>query len=203
MVWVKVCGVTTRAAAEAAVAAGADAIGLVLIESPRRISAKAALEISHGLDVERIVLIDTDTGDAALALTAAAGATGVQVYGSHASAVAEACRSAGYMVLRPARADSGFDLGHVAVDHIPLLDSGNPTMLGGTGIPFAWSGAADIERPFVVAGGLSSDNVADAIAATGAWGVDASSRLESSPGLKDPELVRAFVAAARQEQSPP
>ena len=90
LMWVKVCGVTTRAAAEAAVEAGADAIGLNLLGGPRRISVDEATGIGDGLDVERIALIDERDVDRAIELLSDVGATGVQPYGANAGAIATA-----------------------------------------------------------------------------------------------------------------
>ncbi len=76
-----------------------------------------------------------------------------------------------------------------------LLDTPTP-LYGGSGHRFDWSLAAGFPRRFIVAGGLDSSNVADAIHSAQPWGVDACSRLESAPGKKDPALVQAFVEAA-------
>lgn len=196
--WIKVCGVTTREAAEVAADAGADAIGLMLIDSPRRISPEEAASIGAGLDVERIALIDGEEPDQALETLSRIGATGVQPYGSRASTIAGRAAAAGYLVLRPVRVSDHVDLSAVALDQLPLLDVHHPQLRGGTGTTFDWSLAIGLDRPTVIAGGLGPDNVASLVARAHPWGVDASSRLESSPGRKDLDLVRAFVTNAKQ-----
>lgn len=198
--WVKVCGVTSREAAEVAAEVGADAIGLNVMEGPRRITLKAAALIGGDLDVERIVLLDETDPDRALEVLSAVGATGVQPYGTGASVIATRAVDAGYLVLRPIPVVDMVDLSTVPVDQIPVLDAPHVNLRGGTGATFDWSQAAGLTRPVVVAGGLDPDNVDSLIAHTDPWGVDASSRLESSPGRKDLDLVRAYVTNAKQAQ---
>lgn len=204
MVWTKVCGVTDRTAAESAVAAGADAIGLQLIDSPRHVTVDEARVLSRGLDVERIVLLDESDPALALRILDRIEATGVQPYGSAAEAVAEAARDRHYLVLWPVPvASEPPRWTTIHPDHVPLLDARHETLAGGTGRQFDWSLVADSPRPFVLAGGLAPDNVARAVASVRPWGVDASSGLESTPGRKDPNLVRAFVEAAKRGASTP
>lgn len=201
--WVKVCGVTNRESAEAAVEAGADAIGLNLMEGPRRVSVSKALEIASGLDVERVALIDVEDRDRAMKLLVDLEATGVQPYGRWAGRIAEAATEAGYLVLRSVPVSDEVDLSSVPLGQVPLLDGSHPVLRGGTGAVFDWSLAVDLDRPVVVAGGIGPDNVGDLIAEVQPWGVDASSRLESSPGRKDPELVRTYVLNAKQANLQP
>lgn len=198
-VWVKVCGITTREAAQAAVEAGADALGFVFLDSARRVTAEAATRIGAGLDAERVALVEGDVRDA-LQILEAIDATGVQPYGKSAAEIASRATDAGYLVLRPVAVRPGFELefARVPVDQLPLLDTHDPDRPGGTGRTFDWGWAATLERPFVVAGGLGPDNVAAVLARLRPWGLDASSRLESRPGLKDPALVRSFVTSAKQ-----
>jgi phosphoribosylanthranilate isomerase len=84
--------------------------------------------------------------------------------------------------------------------HLVLLDAAHATLAGGTGCRVPFPAAADLarERPVMLAGGLDHDCVAEAIGAVRPFGVDASSRLESAPGIKDPDKVRRFVAEARR-----
>jgi phosphoribosylanthranilate isomerase len=94
-----------------------------------------------------------------------------------------------------------------AVDWPPglllLADSRHPSMAGGTGVAFAWDLAADLALRYrlMVGGGLAGDNVGAAVRRLRPWGVDASSRLESSPGIKDAARVREFVRAARAAEA--
>ena len=86
------------------------------------------------------------------------------------------------------------DLAAISGDELPLLDSDS---IGGTGTTFDWSWLDGLDRPFVLAGGLGPDNVAAAVERVRPWGVDASSGLESAPGVKDLAKVAAFVNKAK------
>jgi phosphoribosylanthranilate isomerase len=78
-----------------------------------------------------------------------------------------------------------------------LFDTAVSGLHGGTGTAFDWSLLAEVHDPFVLAGGLGPDNVAEAIAVIRPFGVDASSRLEVAPGIKDPDSIRAFIKEAK------
>lgn len=191
MTWVKVCGLTEQEHVAAAVAAGADAIGLVLVpESPRAISVERAADLADGTPLERIVLTVGIGPHETLELLDRVGATGVQPYDDDGS-VSAAAAAAGHLVLRPFH--PGDRLPPRATRQIPLVDSRDASRRGGTGRTFDWNHVADIEDDFVLAGGLGPDNVRRAISKVAPWGVDASSGLESSRGVKDPALIRAFV----------
>ncbi|MGI9609723.1 MAG: phosphoribosylanthranilate isomerase [Acidimicrobiia bacterium] len=195
MTWVKVCGLSRPEEVEAAVAAGADAIGFVFYEpSPRNIApdrARALGESARALTVA--VTVDLDA-DSLLHIADLAGVGAVQPHGDHAAEAAVAAIEAGLAVLRPVRVSGPVDLTEVSGDELPLLDSDS---IGGTGATFDWTWLRDLERPFVLAGGLGPGNVAEAIASVDPWGVDASSGLESAPGVKDLAKVAAFVKRAK------
>lgn len=201
MTWVKVCGITTTEARDAAVEAGADALGFVLIDSsPRALTPGRAATLIGGAPIPCFVLVAASDPRDAIATALACGASGIQPYGDSADAIGRAGLAEGLVVLRPVpvlgdglpnearTVDPGFTV---------LFDAADGGGLGGTGATFHWEAVAGWDRPFVLAGGLGPDNVADAIATTGAWGVDASSRLESEPGVKDPDTIRAFVREAK------
>jgi phosphoribosylanthranilate isomerase len=133
--------------------------------------------------------------DQAIAVLKRAGVDGIQPYGEHGGATAAAAVEAGYVVLNPRRTGTNLDLSAVA--GIPLLDTPGEALLGGTGRTFDWSHVANLNSRFVLAGGLGPDNVAAAIQQVGPWGVDASSRLEKSPGRKDHGMVADFIAKAK------
>ena len=205
--WVKVCGLTRSSDVAAVVAAGADAIGLVLAEaSPRRVDVAQATALADGVPVLRIlVTVDMDPKVLLEAVTAT-GADGIQPHGRYAAESAAAATAAGCFVLHPvamASPDFADRIAAIPADQVPLLDSGHGGRHGGTGTTFPWDRAAGIGRPFVLAGGLGPDNVAEAIGASGAWGVDASSRLEIAPGVKDRGRVAAFVRAAKAREDRP
>lgn len=196
MTWVKVCGVTTREAVDAAVAAGADAVGFVSHPgSPRYLSLDAIGELAADVPITTVVLT-VDLGVAA-AMTAveATGVHGIQPYGPNARAVVAAAGDRGLFVLHPMRADSLRQLGHDRA--IRLLDTPDDSVHGGTGRTFDWSLASEAPAPFVLAGGLGPENVQAAIDVASPWGVDASTGLEAAPGIKDPGKVTDFVRKAK------
>jgi len=205
--WVKVCGLTRSDDVAAAVAAGADAIGLVLAESsPRRVDLTQAAALADGVPALRILVTVDARPESLLEAVAVVGADGVQPHGEHAADSAAAAAAAGLLALRPipmTAAGPSVALEQIPVDQIPLFDTGHRTLHGGTGTSFPWDLAAGVDRRFVLAGGLGPDNVADAIRVSGAWGVDASSRLESAPGLKDHGRVAAFVREAKRMEARP
>ena len=201
MTWVKVCGITSAEALDAALEAGADAIGLVMHPgSPRALDVDAAASFADQATVPTfIVSVDLDP-DSAVALATRVGADGIQNHGAHATDVANRAIADGFLALRPVPVGTGVPVRPASLhpDVMPLYDTGHAVMHGGTGMTFDWSVLTGVEGPFVVAGGLGPDNVADLIATVGPFGVDASSRLEVAPGVKDPDTIRAFVREARR-----
>lgn len=183
---VKVCGITRREDAEAAVAAGATALGFVFYPgSPRYVTPEQAAELGQGLDVWKVGVFVKETAASIEAVMRAAKLDIAQVYGGEAPK--------GVRVWRAFRMNEGFDPGPAAGAEAVLLDG------PANGIRFDWSQVPDaVARKLIVAGGLDAANVAEAIRVTGAWGVDASSRLEIAPGIKDPEKIRQFVEAAKK-----
>ena len=198
MTWVKVCGLRTSGDVAAATEAGADAVGFVLVpESPRAIRPNLAARLIADCELPSYLLTFDASPSEVLDLASFTGASGVQPYGADAADAAAVARKAGLAVLRPRKVTDDLDLASIPDDQVPLLDTSVPGKLGGTGVRFDTALLPEIDRDWVMAGGLDADNVADAIAAVGPWGVDASSGLESSPGRKDHALIRAFVAAAK------
>ena len=193
MTWVKVCGMTTPEAIDAANEAGADAIGLVMDpESTRHLAppdARVLAErVSPGIEIV-LVTRHADPGDV-LSWADSIGATMVQPHGDQQLQAAEAASALGLAVLMPGPADLQPGWRRLVDNPIPgsgeTLDWDDLSGLGG-----------EATGEWVLAGGLSPSNVASAVARAKPWGVDASSGLESAPGLKDPELIKSFVSAAR------
>jgi len=196
MTWVKVCGLTRESDVSDAVDAGADALGFVLAEgSPRRISAQRAAGLMDGVPALRILVTVDAAPDTIADMVEATGADGIQPHGRDAAAAALWARQAGFFVLRPIGIGSVFE---IPDGQIPLLDSAAGDRHGGTGIALDWAAIDGPERPFVLAGGLDPGNVREAVATLHPWGVDASSGLESEPGIKDGARVAAFVEEAKR-----
>jgi phosphoribosylanthranilate isomerase len=202
MTWVKVCGITSVEARDAAVRAGADALGFVFVDgSPRKVDVRRAAALISGTPVPAFILVADVPPDAVMNLAVECGASGIQPYGEFAGSVAHVALSEGYDVLYPITV--GMDGPPAAApaeldDALVLFDTDVDGVYGGSGRTFAWSMVAEVDRPFVLAGGLGADNVAEAIRLARPFGVDASSRLESAPGVKDPDRILAFVREAKQ-----
>ncbi|CAN5849176.1 phosphoribosylanthranilate isomerase [soil metagenome] len=194
--FVKVCGLKTRGDIDVAMAAGADALGFVWWEpSPRHIALESIAELAVSVPV-RTVLVTVDLPPGELVEAASrAEVTAVQPHGRHSTEAADAAAATGLDAIRPLRA--GESPGPVPERHLLLMDTPDPDLPGGTGRSFDWALAADFGRPYLLAGGLTPDNVGAAVRMLRPFGVDASSGLESSPGSKDPDLIRRFVEEAK------
>lgn len=202
MTWVKICGITTPEAIRSAERAGADALGFVLAPgSVRTLSVEAARTLVGSASISTYaVVVDMIPGDA-LHLANEIGVTGIQAHGLHALDTARAAVEAGLDVLCPipvGRAGPTVDPAAVVPEAVILFDTERRRGHGGSGTPFAWDTVADVERPYVVAGGLGPDNVREVIERLDPFGVDASSRLEAIPGIKDPDTIRVFVEEAKR-----
>jgi len=202
MTWVKVCGLTDEKAVAAVVDGGADAAGFVLApSSPRYLSVDAAGALMDGVPVSRFIVTVDFTVEEAILAAEATGADGIQAHGAHSKEATAEALNAGLLSLYPVRVKKdGISerLRSVPVAAMPLLDTYSSDRHGGTGATFDWSLIDDPGRPFVLAGGLGPDNVAEAIASVRPFGVDASSRLESSRGVKDPVRILDFIREAKQ-----
>ena len=197
---VKVCGLTRLADARVAREAGADWLGFVLNgDGPRRIAAERAAEIVAAVPgpVAVAVLVGPHP-DEALRLAALASAERLQLHRVDPSSWPEDFPLPVSFAI-PVAADGSIIEPLPSERHLVLLDSAHPSLPGGTGESFPWETARIVaaSRPVLLAGGLDGDNVAAAIERVLPYGVDASSRLESAPGIKDELRVRRFVAAVR------
>lgn len=202
---VKVCGLTRLADAEAALAAGADWLGFIVAGSgPRQVAPERVREMVRALPAGTIsvAVVVGLAPDASLDAARRAGATRLQLHRTDPAAwPADFPLPCAFVTSVGA---DGRATGPIAsAPHLPHLDTAHATLDGGTGLTFPWAKARALvgERPFVLAGGLGADNVADALAAARPFAVDASSRLESAPGVKDHDLIRRFVAAVREFDS--
>lgn len=209
-VWVKVCGIATPEALAAAAAAGADEVGFVFFPaSPRALTPEQAGALSATLEggPGRVGLFVDPTDELLAETLAAVPLDTIQLHGEETPArVAEIRARFNRPVMKALGIATEADLAaippHAAVADRLLLDAKAPpgaALPGGNAQPFEWRlvrGLA-VGRPWLLAGGLTAHNVAEAIATAGAPGVDASSGLERERGVKDPALVAAFVKAAR------
>jgi phosphoribosylanthranilate isomerase len=210
---VKICGLSTPETLDAALSAGADMVGFVFFPpSPRHI----------GLDVARVlgkqakgralkVALSVDADDALLANSIdALQPQLLQLHGHESVArVRDIKQKFGLPVMKVIAVGAAADLaslpGYAAVADRILFDAKAPkdaTRPGGLGAAFDWRllQGLDLKLPFMVSGGLNAGNVAEAVRITRAGGVDISSGVESAPGIKDPDMIRAFIRAARASE---
>ncbi len=204
MTLVKICGITSLADALAAVEAGADALGFNFYRpSPRYISPETVREITNQLPDSILkvgVFVNEDVKSVARIVTEA-NLSAVQLHGDESP---EFCRAlANTYIIKVFRAGDDFDLETYNVDAI-MLDTKDDLLRGGTGRVFDWSIAQQTNNStpkLFLAGGLSPENVAEAITLVHPYAVDACSSLEESPGRKNHERMIAFVNAARSVET--
>jgi phosphoribosylanthranilate isomerase len=207
---VKVCGVRSADVAEAAIDAGADWLGLVLVPgSPRHVdddAARAVLDAVRGRADLVGVMVDA-TAEECESAAQRYRLAAVQVHGQLSPAVAAitsvtVIRAINVTDPHAAFTDDWWPDGLVLLDAAPTEATALP---GGTGqqVDDGVASAVARHRRMILAGGLSAANVGQAIAAVRPYGVDASSGLETSPGVKDPGRVRAYVVAARAASEDP
>ncbi len=207
---VKICGLTSREAVDWSVAAGADLVGFVhFAKSPRHLDLEAIADLAdYARDRARSVLLTVDADDALLAaLVEAAAPDMLQLHGHETpERVAAVRRRFGRPVAKALGVGSAADVTAArAFDGIAdllLFDAKPPkdaTRPGGLGAVFDWSllDAPGLSVPFLLSGGLGPRNVAEAVVRVRPRGVDVSSGVESAPGVKDDDKIRAFVSAAR------
>ena len=203
---VKICGITRSEDAAAAVAAGADAIGLVFhADSPRAISIDQARRISRELPpfVARVALFLEPAAADVQAVLDQLRPDALQFHGRE---TVEFCRRFAwpYMKAVPMGEDA-VDLGAWA-DHYDdaqglLLDANRAGAAGGSGKTFDWDERIELPgMPTIIAGGLDATNVGEAIARFAPYAVDVSSGVESAPGIKDAERIRSFMTAVDRAQ---
>ena len=210
MTLVKICGLTTPETLDAALAGGAAFVGAVVFPKSQRhiapLHADTLFERARGK--AKIVAVTVDADDALLTEIALILKPDlIQLHGAETPARAEQVRAltgAGIIKALPIRTHEDFAAAEAwepFVDHL-MFDAKPPEgsdLPGGVGARFDWTLLADraFRRPWFVAGGLSPENVGDAIRISGAPAVDVSSGVETSPGVKDPALIAAFLEAAR------
>jgi phosphoribosylanthranilate isomerase len=207
---VKICGLSTRETLDVALGAGADMVGFVFFPpSPRHLGLETARELGRQAKGRAAkVALTVDADDATLAnIVETLQPDLLQLHGHETTArLRDIKQKFGLPVMKALPVETAADLaplaGFAAVADRILFDARAPkeaTRPGGLGAVFDWHllENLDLKLPFVVSGGLHAGNVAEAVHVTRAGGVDVSSGVERSPGQKDPEMIRAFIRAAR------
>lgn len=194
---VKICGITRRQDAEFAVEMGADALGLVFYSpSPRAVSIAQAKEIVEGLPpfVSIVALFVDAEPDEVRACMEALPTAILQFHGDETALY---CEQFGKPYLKAIRMQENTNLFDIANEYHSataiLLDSYQVGIPGGTGHVFDWSLIETINKPLILAGGLSSDNVARAITQVQPYAVDVSGGVERAKGIKDKQKITAFM----------
>jgi phosphoribosylanthranilate isomerase len=215
MIWIKICGTTNLEDAHLAVDAGADALGFIFAPSPRRIAPANAAEIIRKLPkkTEKIGVFVDQRPQYIRETIAKSGVTGIQFQRKHGPELAERLKREIRRLkvtkvepvsewLKRMEKATGFFLreGTRWIDRL-MFDNG----AGGTGQTFAWERSSQWIRAvgmafpkIIIAGGLTPENVGEAIRFFRPWGVDVVSGVESKPGKKDPQKLRAFIRAVRE-----
>jgi phosphoribosylanthranilate isomerase len=202
MARVKICGITRLEDAIAAIEYGADALGFMFYEgSPRHVSLDVAGDICRGLPpfLTRVGVFVNPSAEFVREAIAACGLDGAQFHGDE---------PAGFCRQFPVKLIKAFRMrDETALDLLPaykgmawLLDSYAPGQLGGTGKQFNWDlarRAVEMNGTVILAGGLTTENVADAVRKVRPFAVDVSSGVESAPGIKNADLLQHFIAAAK------
>jgi phosphoribosylanthranilate isomerase len=196
--FVKVCGLSTRESIREAVDAGADAVGFVLTASPRVVSPAQVHQLLNEVPdgVAAVGVFRHEPTADAVAIARAAGLAWIQLHGDRTPEDVKTAHDAGMKVIRAVTMDDGPDAFASWGEELLLIDAAVP----GSGEAWDYGSvrAKGLEgRQWLLAGGLDPANVAEAARAAGAWGVDVSSGVELSRGVKDLAKIRAFVTAAK------
>jgi phosphoribosylanthranilate isomerase len=197
--FVKVCGVTNVTDATMAAKAGASAVGVILAESPRRVTLEQAIEVTAAMQGEllRFAVFRHQSDEVVLTHLDALDVDVVQMHGALSPALLGALHERSLLVVKALTIDDDEfdDFDEALVDAI-LIDGPRP----GSGVAHSWRRLRDrhFRVPVIAAGGLNPSNVAEVISATNAWGVDCASGVERGPRQKDRELVERYVANARE-----
>lgn len=202
--WIKICGTTSLEDALAAVEAGADALGFIFAPSKRRVTPEQAQKIAEQLPetLDRVGVFVNESGPKILRTVQQAGLTAVQLHGDETPELIFTLRDE-VEVIKTIQISNNFSHqldefcgSHGCADSI-LLDSGS-----GSGKAFDWESVRPrlngFNSRFIIAGGLNTGNVAQAISTFSPYGVDAVTGVEKEPGLKDHEKLKAFINAVRK-----
>lgn len=199
---IKICGITSKTDALMAEAAGADAIGLVFyVPSSRYVTINQAKEIATAVGPFLTLVglfVDAEAGFVREVLSQVP----LQLLQFHGEETPEYCESFQRPYMKALRMQPGLDV-NAEINHYStaagiLLDAYRPGVPGGTGETFDWQRVPQSAiKPLILAGGLTPDNVAEAVVSTQVYGVDVSGGVELSPGKKDPNKISTFINNAR------
>ena len=207
---VKICGITNETDRDAAVRAGADALGFIVdvpVDTPREISPDRATTLVDGVGpfVSTVLVTMADTVEDIVALQDRVGTTAIQVHDSLSPAeITDLRRQVRCDVIAAVDVDDPVVEGYAGAADALLVDSTDDSGAGGTGETHDWERTRDlvaaVDTPVVLAGGLTPANVAEAVETVDPFGVDTASGVEQRGGQKDHDAVTAFVRrAGRQE----
>ncbi|HEY4102437.1 MAG TPA: phosphoribosylanthranilate isomerase [Polyangiaceae bacterium] len=203
MTFVKICGITNVEDALLALDAGADALGLNFVPASKRVidlATAAHISDAVGDRVELVLVVANRTAHELEELRAASGIRWLQLHGAESAEELELLLPNAYKAVAIASAEDVARAGEYGGTRL-LVDAKVPGELGGTGARFDWSLALPLSkrRDLIVAGGLTPDNVGEAMRVLTPFGVDVASGVEmrGNPRAKDPEKLRAFVTAVR------
>ena len=207
----KICGITRRADALFCADAGAGALGAVFYaKSPRNVTAAQARRLFDGLpaEVARVGVFVNAAPQLILSIAREAKLDTVQMHGEETTETSAALLLAGFHVVQAIKRTGPALLSAGRALPLPvgvLVECGRGALPGGNGLAWNWSAAAPLAefRPFAIAGGLNPENLAAVARDSRAAGFDASSGVESAPGVKDEAAVRAFLRAAAELPAPP
>lgn len=198
---VKICGLTRDEDVRVAVGCGADAIGFLFTESPRRISVESAIRLCSYVPkgVLRVGLfLDQDRSE----IDRVVSSVPLDILQFHGSETEQECSAYGLPWLKAVAMENAESALQAELDYPGasglLLDSHAPGQRGGSGEVFDWSLSRPLSKPVWLAGGLSADNVSQAIRTVRPYAVDVSSGVETAPGIKDANRITAFFKAVRK-----
>lgn len=198
---VKICGLTRAGDVQAAVAAGADALGFVFAPSPRQVTVEQAAALTATVP-GRIMRVGLFMDAPAIEVERVTGAVTLDLLQFHGSEDDAFCARFGLPFIKAVSmqgGDPGAEAARFPTAAGILLDSHEPGGAGGTGVAFDWRREVHITAPLWLAGGLNPGNVAAAVRRLRPYAVDVSSGVEIRPGIKDPALIEEFIINARQE----
>lgn len=201
MMRVKICGITNREDAQAAIELGADALGFVFAKSPRQVTKEQARDIIERLPpfVSPVGVFVDEQVDTMKEICNFCHIHTVQLHGNEDPLYLNDLK--GYKIIKAFRIREENDLKLLAnyKPHAFLLDSYVKGVMGGTGVPFKWETARQAHKygTIILSGGLLPENVREAIHIVKPYGVDVSSGVETSPGKKDKALMKRFIMNAK------